>query len=51
MNGSWEYCAKWNKYSSKGQEQYGFIHMWDIKQKAANEQTKQAYQKTFQTHR
>ena len=41
MNGSWEYHAKWNKSGRKGQEAYDFTHMWNIKQKASNEQTKE----------
>ena len=36
-----EYYAKQNKSDGKRQEPYDFIHMWDIKQKATNEQVKQ----------
>ena len=33
--------AQQNKSHSREQEPYDFTHMWDIKQKATNEQTKQ----------
>lgn len=42
MNGYWDYNAKWNKSNEKGQEPYGFKHMWHIKQQVTNEQAKRA---------
>ena len=41
MNGSWEYYAKQSKSDRKGQKQYDCIHMWAIKWKATNQQTRQ----------
>ena len=38
VDGSWEYHAKWNKSDGKKQEPHDFTHMWNVKQKATNEQ-------------
>lgn len=43
MDGSWKYYAKWDKSDGKGQEPYAFTQMWDVKQKATIEQTKQTH--------
>ena len=41
MDGPWEYDAKWNKSVRKSEDPCDFTHMWDIKLKAINEQTRQ----------
>lgn len=37
---SWEYQVSQNKSDRKGEEQYDFTYMWDMKQET-NEQAKQ----------
>ena len=37
------YPAEPNKTGRKGQEPNDFTHMWDVKQKATNEQMKQTH--------
>ena len=39
-NGTWEYYAKWNKSDGERQIPYDFTHMWNLKIKPKNEQTK-----------
>ena len=45
-----EYYAKQNKSDKKNQEPYDFTHMWNIKLKAKNEQTREINKKNSQTH-
>lgn len=40
MGESWEYDAKWNNSDGKEQKPHDFTSIWNIKQKATNQQTK-----------
>ena len=48
IDGAWEYHARWNKSGRKGQEQYDFVHVCDIKQKTTKGQTKQSHRHSQQ---
>ena len=50
MDASQEYLATQNKSDGKSQEPYDFTHMWDIKLKSTNEQTRQTKTSRHRQH-